>query len=317
MFIRLTLRILSSLGFRRIAGFYPFLFLYYSPKEQAISSFGPMSSEDGESPYGYALRRNGFCLTDETDCGPTWGGYHACCPYSTTCPSDSATSVCCHYESDCTSLIVGHPHCGDKAANLYWANNYFCCSNGTDAFSQKDGWVGCTDDLSEVGSGMKQLPIVSSASASTSSMSCSLFTPQTPRSHTIHELLTIPLLIAIPTGIQSSMVSAASSTIASISATATATATSEASTGNSSSSSSTNTGAIAGGVVGGVAGVALLLVLAWFLYRRRNKQPQNIQPQTNQVLPQEIAVEYPRRPQVVGELDTYKDYGPAELPSYR
>lgn len=156
----------------KVAASHHLLFFYCSPRI-APSPTGPMSSRDGEFPYGYALRRSGSCLSNETDCGPTWGGYHACCPYSTVCPSDAATSVCCHYESDCTSLIVGDPHCGDQTANLYWANNYFCCSNGTYAFSRQNGWVGCIDDMSEVGSDMKQLVIVSSASASTFSMFCS------------------------------------------------------------------------------------------------------------------------------------------------
>ncbi|CAI7626141.1 unnamed protein product [Penicillium viridicatum] len=39
--------------------------------------------------------------------------------------------------------------------------------------------------------------------------------------------------------------------------------------------SHSNTGAIAGGVVGGIAGIVILIGLAWCLFRRRKKNPQD------------------------------------------
>ncbi|WWC91691.1 uncharacterized protein L201_006637 [Kwoniella dendrophila CBS 6074] len=47
--------------------------------------------------------------------------------------------------------------------------------------------------------------------------------------------------------------------------------TSSASGNDKSGGSSSNTGAIAGGVVGGVVGLALVAILAWFLFRRKNR----------------------------------------------
>ncbi|KAJ5520254.1 hypothetical protein N7463_000707 [Penicillium fimorum] len=247
---------------------------------------------------GFALRRNGSCLSTETNCGATVFPFHACCPGHTFCPGPQYNVVCCPSDADCSDLLG--ESCADSKADLYSSdpvdipNEGFCCERGKYAFGMKDRndtSVGCADDLSDLEVTMRQLQVISSASA----------TP-TPT----------------PSSISNS--TAASTTTTSTSLTPT-------STTDAKPASSTNTGAIAGGAVGGVAGVAILIALVWLLLRRRNKQRRNElqampvhstnQPQAQQYLsqshndhqgpPSELDA---RKQQQVSELyagpDTYK-----------
>lgn len=119
-----------------------------------------------DSPYGYALRRSDTCLSNEVDCGQTWAPFHACCPHGTICPpQSSSSSICCPAPADCGALLQGHPHCGNITANLYFADNYFCCADGEWGFELNNGYVGCVSNVSELGSGTKQLAIVSEGSS--------------------------------------------------------------------------------------------------------------------------------------------------------
>ncbi|CAG8196006.1 unnamed protein product [Penicillium salamii] len=102
------------------------------------------------SPYGLSVRRNGSCLSTETDCGPTWSPFHACCPNGTKCPKGQGNVKCCPSDADCTEL-VDNTHCANSTANVYKAKGYFCCSSDTSAFMNKDtSFVGCTDDISDL-----------------------------------------------------------------------------------------------------------------------------------------------------------------------
>ncbi|KAJ5551633.1 hypothetical protein N7535_000422 [Penicillium sp. DV-2018c] len=191
-----------------------------------------------ESPYGLSVRRNGSCLNTEQDCGGTWPPFRACCPLGTHCPAGQKNVKCCPSKADCSELL-DNKHCGNSTANVYKANDFFCCAEGEKAFQRPDGFVGCTDDISALGSTMSLLAIKYHGTTSTP--------------------------VSSPTG--------SGSIPSSTSVTTTPTATDEA---NNSSSSSSHTGAIAGGVVGGVAGLAILAGLIWFLLRRRDRKRNNV-----------------------------------------
>ncbi|GAT23539.1 similar to An11g07840 [Aspergillus luchuensis] len=206
---------------------------------------------DLESPYGYALRRNGSCYDTENDCGQTWAPYHACCPKGTVCTHNSSDN-CCRSEADCGNILAEDPHCGNTTGVLYLENNYFCCADGTAAFAWIDkGWVGCADSVSLLGSQYSLLSPVSTTQSTSTTTNTSTTSASTVTSQS--KAATIP-------------------------ATATAEPTDLSDSSSTGSSSSTNTGAIAGGVVGGVAGLALVALLIWYFVRRsqaaRTARPQ-------------------------------------------
>ncbi|OQE46275.1 hypothetical protein PENCOP_c001G03312 [Penicillium coprophilum] len=132
-------------------------------------------------------------------------------------------------------------------ANVYKANNWFCCAEGTSAFQKKNGYVGCTDNISTLDNSLSLLKIRYHGTTSTP-------TPSTTIASTTPGITTTT-----------------STTKSSHSATNSA----------SSSSSSSNTGAIAGGVVGGVAGLVILAGLLWFVLRRRNRVKKSIRTPTD------------------------------------
>ncbi|KAJ6164744.1 hypothetical protein N7470_003416 [Penicillium chermesinum] len=179
-----------------------------------------------------------------------------------------------------------NPHCGDDTALLYFANNYFCCANGTTAYENEQGYVGCTTDVNAVlsNSDLTTLKSISTASQTTTASSSSSTAPATTTT-------------------------SATSFSTTTSSSPTASSTSEPASSRGDSSSSTNTGAIAGGVVGGVAGAALLLVLAWFLYRHRNKKNYDSPENTPALAPV-------RQVGGTGELEGSEVTNPSELANY-
>ncbi|KAG8528431.1 uncharacterized protein KY384_007349 [Bacidia gigantensis] len=72
--------------------------------------------------------------------------------------------------------------------------------------------------------------------------------------------------------------------------------------------STSHTGAIAGGVVGGVALIALLALLAWFFYRRRQRQKQNYDYTKAQGAPLEEMYKYGGPGDIRGEGERPQDY---------
>ncbi|KAJ5816524.1 hypothetical protein N7447_008757 [Penicillium robsamsonii] len=152
---------------------------------------------------------------------------------------------------------------------------------------KNDTSVGCADDLSDLQVSMRQLQVISSATATPTPSSISSFT----------------------TASTTSTSSRTTSTIAS----STPMRTNEAKP-----ASSTNTGAIAGGAVGGVAGVAILIALVWFFLRRRNKQRRNESqsmpaPSTNHPQAQEYFSQSHNERQPPSELDARKQQQVSEL----
>ncbi|KAJ5655908.1 hypothetical protein N7507_007858 [Penicillium longicatenatum] len=251
---------------------------------------------------GYSIRNNGSCASTEVECGQTWSPFHACCPSGTYCPSGQSNVICCDSDADCLDYFKDDPHCANSTANMYKANGYFCCAAGLSAFELENGFVGCTDDISVLGTGTKLLTITSSGSTSSTA------TPTTSSSST-----------TTPASAAASTTEATTSTSASTSPASTA---SDA-VSNKASSSSTNTGAIAGGVVGGVAAVAIIAGLLWFFLRRRNqeKQPPELgdstasgQVQTSTTGPYNARVQVRGPPMT--ELDSNKGAGAVELPGH-
>ncbi|KAJ5428193.1 hypothetical protein N7445_009647 [Penicillium cf. griseofulvum] len=120
---------------------------------------------------GFALRRNGSCLSTEEECGIVTFPFHACCPGGTFCPKPQYNAICCPSDADCSELL--EENCADSKADLYTAdpsdipNERFCCERGKYAFGMKDEeepGVGCADDVSDLQFSMRQLQAISSAS---------------------------------------------------------------------------------------------------------------------------------------------------------
>lgn len=128
-----------------------------------MSDWGP--------PSGFALRRNGSCLSEEKACGPTFDEFNRCCPKSAECSKD--LGICCKPAGNCIQMITNPPHCANKAWNLF--NNsrdggYFCCLQGMNGFyyNHQEG-VGCmgsnadapadTQWMSMISSGKIQIPL--------------------------------------------------------------------------------------------------------------------------------------------------------------
>ncbi|KAH8693676.1 hypothetical protein BGW36DRAFT_429715 [Talaromyces proteolyticus] len=213
-------------------------------------------------PYGYAIRRNGSCVTEsEVTCGPTWGGFNACCPHGSVCPQDLSNDVCCPSTQDCTDRIALSPHCANDTWTLFY-HDYFCCASGQTGFwtDNPKNAVGCT----------------------TGALSDSNYTPLTPITST--SALTSSTQTATTTSTATT-----SSLFNSIPPSATSTSAS-----NSTNSSSNNhTGAIAGGVVGGVAGIVLILGALWYFFIYRRRQTQQQQQQQQQQQPQQLETQQP------------------------
>ncbi|KAK2757101.1 hypothetical protein FQN54_005070 [Arachnomyces sp. PD_36] len=196
-----------------------------------------------EPPYGFAIRRNGSCLSSESECYATWGGFWGCCPGEATCPGADqwiANNVCCPGNADCTGQLNEKPHCADESWTMFEREGYFCCEKGQFGFwtSYPDGNFGCSDEYPD-NANFTVLNPISQDTSSGPEISSTQSSDNMPATQTS---LTTP----------------------------------DESSSSSSSSSSTNTGAIAGGVIGGVAGLALILAAIWFFLRR--KQPKEEPP---------------------------------------
>lgn len=129
--------------------------VYHFVKWQAMSN-----------ELGYASRRNGSCLSTENDCGVTVSPFHACCPGNTFCPAPQYNVMCCPSNASCSDIIG--KNCADEDDILYTSdskditNGGFCCAKGKYAYKTEDDSVGCADALSDLQTGMAQLPVISS-----------------------------------------------------------------------------------------------------------------------------------------------------------
>ena len=128
-------------------------------------------SADISSIGGLALRRNGSCLSTETECGPTASPFYACCPGGQSC-ANPYNQVCCP-SGNCTTTVVQNPVCGDTSWSLY--NNggvdsgYFCClaTSFGYAVTATDS-SGCGNEGYELQSGEVKLQLLSQAAAPSS-----------------------------------------------------------------------------------------------------------------------------------------------------
>ncbi|KGO74626.1 hypothetical protein PITC_002710 [Penicillium italicum] len=149
---------------------------------------------------GYALRRNGSCLSTETDCGRTTPPFHACCPGNMFCPGNQYNVICCPSNADCSSTMG--QSCADGKADLYSSNSSdlpdegFCCARGRFAFTFKNELnkgVGCANDLSDLQVYMLQLPTLSSATGE--SLQDALVWLKSFADTTIDEIQLLPRLV--------------------------------------------------------------------------------------------------------------------------
>ncbi|KAI4170834.1 MAG: hypothetical protein LQ348_007043 [Seirophora lacunosa] len=81
-------------------------------------------------PSGFAVRRNGTCLSNEIDCGRTAAPFRACCPARASCP-EQYNIDCCPSPANCTSTLLQEPACANTTWTLYDNQGYFCCAPGT------------------------------------------------------------------------------------------------------------------------------------------------------------------------------------------
>ncbi|KAL8958101.1 MAG: hypothetical protein Q9193_004778 [Seirophora villosa] len=81
-------------------------------------------------PSGFAVRRNGTCLSNEIDCGRTAAPFRACCPALSSCPEQYNVD-CCPSPANCTSTLLQEPTCANTTWTLYDNQGYFCCAPGT------------------------------------------------------------------------------------------------------------------------------------------------------------------------------------------
>ncbi|KAI0442120.1 hypothetical protein F4803DRAFT_384519 [Xylaria telfairii] len=183
---------------------------------------------------GWAIRRNGSCLLgEETDCGGTVAPYRACCPSSTTCPSQYNVA-CCPANTNCTAAIVETPLCANSSWVMFDNAGYFCCESGQVGYN-----LGNTDGCSTSGRALPEnanpLAVVNQIFSSTSTSSASI----------------------------SSTFTLSTSTLS------TPTSSTPSPTTSPGTSTTTPGGTIAGAVVGAVAGIAIIAGLLWFFIRKK------------------------------------------------
>ncbi|KAK1767379.1 hypothetical protein QBC33DRAFT_67052 [Phialemonium atrogriseum] len=114
---------------------------------------------------GFALRNNGSCADNEVDCGQTAAPYHACCPKSAFCPRQYNVD-CCPSAENCTTTLLRDPQCANRSWDLYDNGGYFCCERGFVGYATPGNSDGCAAPGYAFRSGEKLLPIISSATPS-------------------------------------------------------------------------------------------------------------------------------------------------------
>lgn len=97
------------------------------------------------SKQGFAIRRNGTCLSSETSCGITWDTWDPCCPGNTECADVNSNTQC----NPASMAGPAFSQCSNPEWDLYQANGFFCCESGQTAFtstgSDTKGFYGCAE----------------------------------------------------------------------------------------------------------------------------------------------------------------------------
>ena len=122
----------------------------------------------GVMASGFALRRNGSCLAEQVDCGPTADTYHACCPSGSSCPRQFNVN-CCPTSDNCTQTLVAKPGCANPTWDLYDNNGFFCCAQGKMGYKTPSNTDGCADLDYKLQRGEALLRIVKPGSGESSS----------------------------------------------------------------------------------------------------------------------------------------------------
>ena len=100
---------------------------------------------DSSGPSGFAIRRNGTCLSSEVDCGVTVAPFRACCPGGASCPHQYNVG-CCPSPANCTETLLQDPNCANSTWTLYDNEGYFCCAPGTIGYAaSRTSSDGCAD----------------------------------------------------------------------------------------------------------------------------------------------------------------------------
>ncbi|KAB8235264.1 hypothetical protein BDV23DRAFT_159729 [Aspergillus alliaceus] len=118
---------------------------------------------DEASSFGWALRKNGSCLEQEVDCGPTVPPFRNCCPKGSYCPHANNVA-CCPSKEFCDDALNAKPHCANSTWDLYINGGYFCCLQGTTGFAKDGGSNGCGAPDYHLKSTETSLAIIASAS---------------------------------------------------------------------------------------------------------------------------------------------------------
>ena len=120
------------------------------------------SESSSKMAAGWALRKNGTCASDETNCGMKARPFYGCCPEGTSCP-DQYNIACCPESGNCTLSLLPDPQCANREWDLYDNNGFFCCLKGLTGYSAQNGRSsGCAEPGYRLSTDERFLSIVSS-----------------------------------------------------------------------------------------------------------------------------------------------------------
>ncbi|CAI4214487.1 unnamed protein product [Parascedosporium putredinis] len=191
-------------------------------------------------PSGFALRKNGTCLSEEVDCGRTVDPYRVCCPADSFCPAKYNVD-CCPTAANCTTQLIQTPACANETWDLYDNGGYFCCERGLIGYAAtRTGSNGCASPGYAFQAGEVALKLISAGTDGSDADP----EPSTTGSTTFSSSNPAPTAAVTTPPPESA-------------------------------SSGTPAGAIAGGVIGGLAALALVGAAIWWFRKRKAASAQD------------------------------------------